>query len=57
MHVNAVLEWDRDKTDFFIVKSGVRQGESLSPMLFIIVLDYVMRKVERAGNGMEWVNG
>ena len=32
-------------------------GDSLSPMLYIIVLDYVMRKVERTGSGMEWVGG
>ena len=44
-------------TDFFNVDSGVRQGDSLSPLLFIIVLDYVMRKVELAGGGIEWTAG
>ena len=34
---------------------GVGQVDLLSPLLFIIVLDYVMRKVERAGNGIERV--
>ena len=34
------------QTEFFNVESGVRQGDSLSPLLFFIVLDYMMRKVE-----------
>ena len=41
--------------NFFIVDSGVRRGESLSPLLFNIVLDFVMRHVELAGNGLEWI--
>ena len=31
-------------TDFFEIVSGVRQGCILSPFLFIIVIDYIMRK-------------
>ena len=41
------------QTDFFRVDSGVRQGDSLSPLLFNIVLDFVMRRVELAGDGIE----
>ena len=45
------------QTDFFTVDSGVRQGDSLSPLLFNIVLDYVMKKTEAAGNGINWNAG
>lgn len=45
------------QTDFFGVDSGVRQGDSLSPLLFNIVLDFVMKKVELAGGGIEWSAG
>lgn len=31
-------------TDFFKIHAGVLQGDTLAPFLFIIVLDYVMRK-------------
>ncbi len=32
------------ETDFFEIKAGVLQGDTLAPYLFAIVLDYVMRK-------------
>ena len=35
-------------TDLFNVDSGVRQAESPSPLLFNIVLDFVMKKVKLA---------
>ena len=35
------------KTDFFKVKAGVLQGDTLAPYLFAIVLDYVMRETYR----------
>ena len=44
-------------TDFFNVYSGVRQGNLLSPLLSNIVLDFVMRRIEFVGNGLEWICG
>ena len=32
------------ETDFFAILAGVLQGDTLAPYLFIIVLDYVLRK-------------
>ena len=45
------------QTNFFVVDRGIRQGDSLSPLLFNIVSDYVMKKIEPVGNGIEWSNG
>ena len=46
---------DGNLTDPFEVKSGVLQGGILSPLLFILVIDYVMRKVMEGGNyGIQW---
>ena len=42
-------------TDFFNVDSGVRQGDLLSPLLFNIVLDFVMRRIEFAGKGLQLI--
>ena len=38
--------------DFFNVDSGMGQRDSVSPLLFDIVLDIVMRKVELAADGI-----
>ena len=32
------------ETEFFNIKAGVLQGDTLSPYLFIIVLDYILRQ-------------
>ena len=31
-------------TDYFKIKAGVIQGDTLAPLLFVIVLDYALRK-------------
>ena len=36
---------DGSLIEAFEVKSGVIQGEILSPLLFVLVIDYVMRRV------------
>lgn len=38
------------KTDWFDIKSGVRQGCVMSGFLFLLAIDRVMRKTLRAGN-------
>ena len=48
---------DGSLSDAFEVKSGVIQGGILSPLLFILVIDYVMRKVvEETNAGIVWRN-
>ena len=39
---------------WFTVDSGVKQGCVLSPLLFLIVLDWVMRKVNTGERGIQW---
>ena len=39
------------ETEFFSITAGVLQGDTLAPYLFIIVLDYTMRKaLKEKGN-------
>ena len=38
--------WD---TDFFKIISGVRQGCVLSPFMFVIVMDYILRQSSASG--------
>ena len=39
---------------WFTVDSGVKQGCVLSPLLFLLVLDWVMRKVNTGCRGIQW---
>ena len=45
-------------SDWFEVVTGVRQGCILSPLLFAIVIDWVMKKsLINFQGGLEWVDG
>jgi len=42
-------------TEFFEIASGVRQGCILKPFLFIIVIDFVMRRtMDKSEYGIVW---
>jgi hypothetical protein len=42
-------------TDAFTVKTGVRQGCMLSPTIFLIVIDWIMRRTTEGSNtGIQW---
>ena len=44
---NAHVKSPDGDTDFFAILAGVLQGDTLAPFLFIIMLDYAMRKATR----------
>ena len=39
---------------WFTVDSGVKQGCVLSPLLFVLILDWVMHKLNPGGRGIQW---
>ena len=50
----AVVD-DTGQTDWFDVKSGVKQGCNMSGFLFLLVIDWIMRRtVEGANTGIRW---
>ena len=44
---SAFVQTAEGPTDNFTTTSGVLQGDTLAPLLFIVVLDYVLRRVMR----------
>ena len=49
---------DGSLSEAFEVKSGVIQGGIFSPLLFVLVIDYVMRMVpEETNAGIVWGDG
>ena len=45
-------------SEAFEVKSGVIQGGIVSPLLFILVIEYVMRRdAEETNTGIVWGDG
>ena len=45
-------------TDYFGIEPGVRQGCFPSPLLLLLVVDYIMRKaIDGASHGMAWAQG
>ena len=46
-----------EHTEWFGVDSGVIQGDSLSPILFNLVLDHVMTKLAYVDGGIDWTGG
>ena len=43
-------------TESFEITSGVKQGDVLSPVLFILVVDWIMRRVVEDEDGIAWVD-
>ena len=50
-NTNASIVTPDGETEKFEITAGVLQGDTLAPFIFIIVLDYAMRKA--LGNGKE----
>ena len=51
---NAVIH-EGKLTESFDVKTGVKQGCLLSPFLFLLAIDYIMREsTEGKRNGIQW---
>ena len=50
----AVIE-ESELTEWFKIETGVKQGCNLSGFLFLLVIDWIMRKTVRNGeNGIRW---
>ncbi|CAH8626444.1 unnamed protein product [Heterobilharzia americana] len=49
-------EWEAQFIDAFEVKTGVKQGCLLSPMIFLVVVDWIMQQTMRSceKRGIRW---
>jgi hypothetical protein len=50
IHTRARVKVNRDFTEEFIVKCGVKQGDPLSATLFSLVIDTILKQMELRGN-------
>jgi sorting nexin-29 len=50
IHTRVRVKVNRDFTEEFIVKCGVRQGDPLSATLFSLVIDTILKQMELRGN-------
>jgi hypothetical protein len=54
-HFECSVLLDNSQTEWFTVKTGVRQGCILSPILFLVSIDWVMRRTtEDMPRGIQW---
>jgi hypothetical protein len=54
--VKTRVKTDDGFTEFFRVHAGVLQGDTLAPFLFILVVDYIMRKAMAGLKGVTLIN-
>ena len=51
-NTRSTVRYPDGDTDFFDITAGVHQGDTLSPCIFIICLDYVLRKAVDKNKGL-----
>ncbi|CAM5131843.1 unnamed protein product [Natator depressus] len=50
------IKMENGLSKLFSIKTGVRQGYVLSPFLFMLVIDYVLKQCDSSTYGLKWNN-
>ena len=49
-NTRAVVETEHRRSEKFIISTGLRQGDALSTLLFNLILEGIIRKLDTRGN-------
>ena len=55
-HAQCMIKMENTLTQNFNIPTGVRQGCVLSPLLFNLAMNFVLRNTKKLNNGINWRN-
>ncbi|NXN83956.1 PO21 protein, partial [Bombycilla garrulus] len=52
-NISTYISTEKERTDPIYIRSGVKQGDPMSPLLFNLVVDFLLCELETEGKGFQ----